>query len=360
MSFKSSSYWLALGLMILVIVWLSSGSVSQARDSAPDPLKKSPETVLPNVAYRALEAETIADTLSVEGYIEARHNAWIRSRLDSSVEEIPVREGQQVRKGDTLLRLDRESLPTQIAATEARLRQKRSELKAAESLSGRRLASETDLATRQADLAETEAELSSLKLQLSFTTLSAPFDAMIETLDVEPGEQVSPGDPMIHLVSNHQLVLVAQVPQQHIRRVRKGLPVEARLLDGRKMVGEIDFIATVADTATRTYRVEALFRNADGERLAGSTAKLDIRFGEVQVHALSPAFLTLDDSGSLSIQHIDEENRVIETPVERVRASATQVWVRGLPAQIRLLTLGKGFVQVGETVNAQPEAIPEA
>ncbi len=84
--------------------------------------------------------------------------------------------------------------------------------------------------------------------------------------------------------------------------------------------------------------------------------------GAVEAHLVSPAILALGDDGRLGVKTVEAENTVAFHPVEVVQAEAQGVWVRGLPDEARIVTLGQGFVRQGETVRvaeAEADALPE-
>lgn len=358
MQWFRSSYWLALVAILVVIGWLASGDVTQARTALSEAGGDAP-VPMPRVAYRPLMAEVIEETLRLEGVIEPRHSADIRARLMSDVVALPVREGQQVAAGELMIRLAEDDLPARIEAAQARIRQARAELEAAQSLMKRGLTAEAELKARESELADARAEFETLQSTLRHTVIRAPFAGTVETLVVDPGETVMAGDALATLVDQSQLRLVGHVPQQFIGRVREGQAVSGRLLDGTELRGVVTLVRRQADVDTRTFRLEASVPNPQGRRLAGATVSLSVSLGEVLAHALSPAYLTLDPVGRLSVQHVGEEDVLLETPVRRVRATHERIWVTGLPEVTRLVTMGKGFAPVGARVEAHAESTVE-
>lgn len=349
------SYWLAVLAILLLIAWLSSGSVSRAIPSMA--ARSDAATVtLPRVAYRALTAERIAHVVRVEGQIEAHKAITIKARLDSVVKTVRVQDGDRIAGGTLLLELDAEDLPARIKAVSAGIELARSELAAARSLSDRGLASDIARKERVANLSTAESQLVTLETQLAHTVIKAPFGGVAEQVLAEPGESVKNGDMLLRLIKDESLIMVGQIPQQHVHAMQPGLKVHGRLLSGREIEGRLSFVSSEADPATRTYRVEALFSNPERLKLAGSTVTLSIQLGTVEAHRISPAHLTLDRQGQLSIQHLADDDTIVETPVARVQATNEAIWVSGLPSTIRMVTLGKGFAPVGSRVAAYEES----
>ncbi|MBK8972631.1 MAG: efflux RND transporter periplasmic adaptor subunit [Hahellaceae bacterium] len=354
MNKASVSYWLAVGTVVGLILWFSTGTVTQAGTSLAE--KNLSATAGPlKVAYRALQAETIAHALRAEGQVEADKAVTLAARLDSVVSQVRVKAGARVTQGTVLVEMDQEDWPSRLASAKAAVELAKAELAAARSLSDRGLASDTSRKERQANLAQAEAQQMTLETQLGFTTVRAPFSGVVETVEVEGGESVRNGSPLLRLIDDQHLKLVVRVPQQSIQSVALGQSVTGRLLDGRVLRGKVSFIGAEADAETRTYRVEAAFLNPGGTRLSGATASVSVDVGSVLAHRLSPAYLSLNPEGQLSVQIVDEQNTLRELPVERVRADKDSVWVTGLPPLARMVTLGKGFAPVGSVVEATEE-----
>jgi multidrug efflux system membrane fusion protein len=98
--------------------------------------------------------------------------------------------------------------------------------------------------------------------------------------------------------------------------------------------------------------------NPAGKRLAGGSAELTITLPPRQVHTLSPALLSLNSEGQLAVKHLDENDQVQQTAVELVSADIQRAYVTGLPDPLRLISLGAGMVDVGETVTPVPTEAP--
>jgi multidrug efflux system membrane fusion protein len=124
---------------------------------------------------------------------------------------------------------------------------------------------------------------------------------------------------------------------------------------GQTRQGKIRYIAARADEDTRTFRVEVALPNPNGEIPSGISAEAKIPMGSVMAHFVSPAALSLNDEGKLGIKTVDEHDRVAFHPASIVRSSVDGAWITGLPAHARIITLGHGFVQIGEQVQVAEE-----
>ncbi|MGM0692880.1 MAG: efflux RND transporter periplasmic adaptor subunit [Pseudomonadota bacterium] len=345
------SVLLAIGLACLLLVWLALGDIEGFRDSAPE--AETPEgPTLPRVEVIEQRAEAHSPRLVLQGQLEADREVELRARRPGRVAALPVAPGERVSQGDTLLALAQEELPARLEQAEAELALARGELAGAETLRRRELISNPDYLRLQSGVSRAQAEVATLRHQLDDTRPEAPFDGVLDRLDLELGDQLQVGETWGRLVDDTRLTALAAAPQREALSLVPGLPTEIQLLDGTRLPGELSHVARRADDSTRSFHVEATLANPEGRRLAGASATLVIRLPERQVHRLSPALLELDSDGQLAVKHLDADDRVRLTPVELVSADTDVARVAGLPAYLRLITLGGGFVEAGERVEA--------
>ena len=350
---------LAIGLTLLLLLWLALGDLDRFRD-APPAAGETEETAPTRVEVATLTAEPHAPTLVLQGQLEAYRELELRARQTGRVASLPIMLGGRVVQGEVLLELEQDALPARLEQAEAELTLARAELAGADDLRRRELISRTDYLRLQSGVSRGVAEVAGLRRQLDDTRPTAPFDAVLDRLDVDVGDLIQVGEPWGRLIDDSRLVATARAPQREAHDLTPGLPVELRLLDGSRLDGELTHVASRADDATRSFAVEVTLDNPERRRLAGASATLRIRLPERPVHRFSPALLVLDAEGRLAVKHLDDDDRVVETPVALVEVDAREARVAGLPERVRLITLGGGFVAPGERVSPVPVATDEA
>jgi membrane fusion protein, multidrug efflux system len=354
------SYLLAAGLLLALLVWLALGDLQRFQPAAPD-REAAPHDTPPRVEYRPSQASPHAPRLMAQGQLKPARELELRTRRAGRVAELPVAQGTTVAAGDTLLALAPDALDAQLTRAEDQLALARAELAGADALRRRELISRTEQLRLRGSVSSAAAEVAELRQALDETRPAAPFDGVLDRLDVELGEVLQAGEAYARLVDDRRLLASAWVSQRDALVLAPGLPVEARLLDGSRLAGKLTHVASRADDATRTFYLEAALDNPERRRLAGASATLAITLPERRVHHFSPALLELDADGRLRVKHLDEQDRVVATPVSLVEVDARQARVAGLPDSVRLITLGGGFVEAGErviAVPAEPHGVP--
>lgn len=351
----SLSFLLASGCGLALVLWLAFGDLQRFRAEAPpaDPLTVDP---LPRVEVRESLQKAYRPSLIAQGQLTPWHEVELRARASGQIESLAVEVGQDVEAGDLLFRLDQEELPAQLERAKAELELARAELSGAESLRERNLVSRTELLRLASGVAQAVAEVESLRQTLSHTRPRAPFSGRLDRLDVEVGDVLQSGESYALLIEDRQLKARAFVSQRDVLGLTPGLEVRLTLLDGSQLSGELTHVASRGDPDTRTFSIEARVDNPDRHRLGGASATLDILLPERQAHSLSPALLVLDDAGRLGVKTLDDQERVEFQHVKLLSANDQQAWVTGLPERVRLITLGGGFVESGELVEAVPVA----
>lgn len=357
-----SRLFIALGILILVVVWIVSGMLGRETEEAPRASDPQPMAV----AVTALTAEPVERLLVLQGRVEPDLRVMVRAETAGQVAEWAVARGARVDVGDELANLRMDDREARRRQAIARLRGAESEYEAAQRLHDQGHVSRTQLEAREAEREAARAELEAVELDIRNTRIVAPVAGIVNQRLADRGDFVSRGDPVAEVVDNDPLLAVVHVPQHQIGRVEPGQPARIRFLDRRRAEGEVRFVSRVAEPGTQTFRVEIAVPNPDEALPSGISAGVEIPTAVMQAHKLSPAWMGLDDAGRVGVKTVDAADRVVFHAVEVIRAAADGVWVTGLPEQARVITIGHGFVTDGERVRPQAAqvdpgaAVPES
>ena len=156
-----------------------------------------------------------------------------------------------------------------------------------------------------------------------------------------------------HLVDKDPFLVIGQVSESDISKIKIGDKAHAKLIDGKIVYGFIRYISITAEPKTKTFRVEIEVPNKNNLLRAGLTAEIFIEVSEQQAHFLSPAVLTLSDSGLLGIRAVDKSNKVQFMKINIVEDTQKGVWVTGLPSEVNIITVGQEFVNDEQLVRTQ-------
>ncbi len=360
-----ASYAIAAVLALALVGWLWSGQIGEGESGADsansDPVASDKaetvaEAAVIDVQVKDLVAESIEREIIANGKTAPNRIAQLRSETSGRVTAIDATEGEFVRAGDLLATLDPRDREVAILEAKAILRQRQIDLDAAKKLSEKGFQAETNVALAEANYAGAEAALRRAELDLDHTKITAPFDGILEHRDVEIGDFVDIGEPIATILDLDPILVTGEVIETEVGRLTPGMLGTARLATGQTLEGKLSFISSRADEQTRTFSIELEVPNAGDRVAAGTSAELRISAERLLAHQISPSVLSLSDDGTLGVKTVDETNKVVFMPVEIARAEENSVWLTGLPEQIRVITVGQGFVNDGSLVRPIPEA----
>lgn len=357
---KKSYVWAA-ALAVVVVGWIASGQLGETEATAPSTAQKTAETKkkevrLTAVRVKTLEASDQAQELVLLGVTEASRKVTLRAETKGRIVAVPVAEGKPAKRGTTVVRLAMDDRRERLAETKARLNQYRIEYTAAKELALRNFRSKVKLAESQAHLKGAEASLASMELDIRRTALRAPFDGILESRQVEVGDFVDIGDPLATFIDLTPILIVGEVTDRNIGKVKVGAVARARLVTGARVEGRITRVSSVASSSTRTFRVEITIDNPDGSLADGLTAEMRIPSNETRAHRVSSALLTLSDAGKVGIKAVDDKGVVLFYPVEIQSDTPEGVWISGLPERVQVITVGQEFVRPGQIVRMVPDS----
>ncbi|MEZ5670051.1 MAG: efflux RND transporter periplasmic adaptor subunit [Alphaproteobacteria bacterium] len=303
-------------------------------------------------------AEPYVEEVALLGHTAANRSVTIGAEIAGTVAEILVEEGAAVAAGTPLARLSTYDLEAQVEQARALLEQRRIEYNAAAQLSQSGYSARTQVATARANLNAAEAQVTAWQQQLDKTTITAPFDGLVNSVDVELGSYVREGDQVAMLVDLDPIVVVVHVTERQIGEVHVGAVASVRLITGVEADGVIRYVSAMADPSTRTFKVEIEIPNPDGSIIDGLTADVRIAGRQIMAHRISPAVIALADDGTIGVRIVAEGNTVAFVPIALLGDTTDGLWVAGLPEKVTLITVGQEYVSSGQVVEPvyQPTA----
>ncbi len=144
--------------------------------------------------------------------------------------------------------------------------------------------------------------------------------------------------------------MIGDVTETEVAKLEVGMQGSVRLATGDQAEGKLRYVASLADEQTRTFEIELEVPNPAGRLAAGVSAEIRLSIERVSAHQVSPSILALADDGTLGVKTVDDQDRVVFVPVDIAKADQNDVWLTGLPKEVRLIVVGQGFVSDGAKV----------
>lgn len=260
----------------------ATAATPAATTAAGTPLLLSPADIV------VAKAGAIQPTVAVTGPLEPVLRSTVNARVAAVVDQVLVREGDHVQKGQPLVRQNGADLLAHLRQAEAGLLAAEVEYKLTEGMEKRKTElfqkqyiSEIDWAAAKGDtdvkrslVRVQEANVAIARKAVADAVVVAPITGIVSQRAVEPGTQVGPGQPLMTLVDLSNLELSASVPARDVPRIRVGNDVRFTV-DGygaREFSGKVARINPVADSS-RSVRVYVRVPNADGALRGSMFAK---------------------------------------------------------------------------------------
>lgn len=309
-------------------------------------------------------------SLPLTGTMTPRAEARVKARVAGELISMPVREGQAVRKGQVLGRIDQTEVQARVAARAADVEAARAQLVLAEknrstqkALLDRNFISRNAFDTTQSSYEVAEAKLRAAQAELALAeksrgdaTLVAPFDGIIAERHAREGERVSVDASVVTVVDLTRLELEASVPAAQIARVSVGQSVSFHVegYDEREFTGRVDRISPATVAGTRSINVYVVIDNRQGSLRGGMFAQGRLIWDEVDNALLIPATAVREEIGTTVVYTI-EDGRVRRRPVKIAEADAqgrVQV-LAGLPPGTSIVRVNLGALKEGASARIQ-------
>ncbi|GKY89043.1 efflux RND transporter periplasmic adaptor subunit [Sinisalibacter aestuarii] len=298
----------------------------------------------------ASTAREIDSAVVLRGRTEAARTLDLMAETSGKVVSPAIPKGRLVTEGDVLCEIDMGTREAALAQAQAARDEAALVLRNAEALAADGFAAETRVASARAAMEAAGAAVAQAERDIANTRITAPFDGVLESDTAEPGSLLMAGSPCARLIDLDPIRLVGFVAEVDVERIAPGAQVGARLSTGREVPGRVTFVSRSADSATRTFRVEAEVANADLSIRDGQTAEILIRSEGRMAHLLPQSALTLDDAGTLGVRIAEPQGAghvARFVPVELLRDTREGVWVAGLADSATVIVSGQDYVTDG-------------
>ncbi len=341
-------------IAVAAVAWIASGSLGNGSGPQPqkEPANLSALSERQSVRVRQIVAEAHERQLVLRGSTEPERAVDLKAETKGIIIELLVEKGNDVAAGDVIARLSPEDRLAQLAEAKALREQRRIEHEANVKLADKGFRAQTQLAGAKAGLEAADAAVKKAEIELENLVISAPFAGRLESRPTELGSYLEIGQMVARIVDLDPLLIVGFANEQDIRQIELGTKGQVRFVGGGRGEAVVSFIAASAESSTRTFRVEMTMPNPDAAVPAGITAEMILPRVSVVAHRISPAILTLADSGKVGVRIVDDQGVVAFREISIIDESRDVMWVTGLPEHATVIVVGQEFVQEGENVKA--------
>jgi membrane fusion protein (multidrug efflux system) len=262
------------------------------------------KAVLPpdTVTTAAARADSWETSLSAVGSLTAVQGVTVAAELAAKVVEIAFEPGTKVKRGDLLIRQDTSVEEAQLPGAEAQVTLTESVLARDVLMLKDKIISQADYDAAVAGHRQAMAQVEILRATIAKKTIRAPFGGRLGVRQVNLGQTLREGDPIVTLQSLDPIYVNFTLPQQELSRLRVGLPVRVTsdAWPGQSIHGRITTVNPLVDAETRNVQLQATVANPAETLRPGmfvnTAVGLPVRKKVVAIPATSVLYAPFGDS----------------------------------------------------------------
>ena len=291
-------------LIISLLIFLQQSLVASEWGKAEKTEKK-----LFNVQVVESLATTINDSIDFSSTTEASRRIEIKSEVMTTVDQVMIKAGTLVKKGQHIIKLDDFDTNKELF--------------------------DIDLLSQN---------------EFNKVALFAPFSGILLDGHKIGGELVMPGEKVYELIDLSSLKIFGYINENEILSISLNNEVKISIL-GEEIEGKIDYISPISDPNTKTFEIVVKVDNKNYRYKDGLSSMISIKKGEVLAHKISPSILALGNDGALGVKVINEESKVLFKEIQVIEDTSEYMLVTGLKEKEKIIIVGQQYVSNGEEVS---------
>jgi membrane fusion protein (multidrug efflux system) len=310
---------------------------------------------------------------NIEGVI----NSDVRAKTSGYIQQVLVDEGQKVRKGQVLFKLETQSLSQDAGAAKARINVAQVEVDKLIPLVEKNIISPVQLETAKANVAQAKANYSSIVASIDYATVKSPVDGYVGAIKFREGSLVSPSDPnplttvsdiskvyaFFSLNETQYLDFLQHAEGKNLKEKLANFPEVNLILANGSMYSEKGKIQTSSgqiNQNTGTVSFRAIFDNPNQLVTNGNSGKIQIPTIYESVTVI-PQAATYEQQGNIMLFKLGDDNKVI-TSIVKVKATIDNLYVieSGVEVNDKIIVSGVGKLKNGMAISPQEISFDEA
>ena len=253
-------------------------------DSDPQQLKEkllggpAEERVIP-VGVQVIDEVSGIVSNTYPGYLEEGQSVDMAFKYGGTLQQLFVREGSKVRKGQVLARVSSPQMESTQRSAQATLEQAQDAYDRLKKVYDNGSLPEIKWREMVANLEKAQSALDLANAMLEDNTITAPFDGTVSGLNAEIGENIAPLKPVMRLINTKGMAVKISVPENEIAKVQVGDTAEVVIpaLGDKRLNGKVMEKSMTASLLTHSYPVKVLIEQPDTELAPGMIGKVVLK-----------------------------------------------------------------------------------
>ena len=345
--------WLIVGLILGLIVILGGriieeqGRLAEAKKAA---MKKEVPAV--RVITLTLKSERLEDKISLPAEVEPFEDLWVKAEVKGQVVSIPAKEGQLVKKGQLLVRLDDRDYRSRLARIEANYRLAGQDNERMAALVKKNIAAESKLDEIEARLEDLTAQRNEAQRSLDRTRITAPISGRLNEIKAKKGDLLDVNQQVAQILQFNKVKVMVGVPESDVAAVfdLNEAEVIIEALGNRKVKGKKVFLSSQPRTLARLYDLELMVPNPDGRILPGMFGQVEL-VKRVFDQALAVPLYAVITRGDERFVYVEKDGQAEKRLIKLGVLVGWQIHVEaGLSPGERVIVVGHRFLDDGQAV----------
>ena len=250
----------------------------------------------PLVKIEKVQSKKFIHEIRIQGNVETDKDVLLTAEMGGLITSIKVKEGQKVSKGQVIATIDASVLSSNVQELKTSLEYAEYMLGKQEELQKRGVGSEFDLETAKNQVNSLKSKMNSLNTQRGKATIRAPFSGVIDNVFARKGQMAGPQSPVVRLVNNKTVDIVASLSEKHIANVRVGTPIVVSFPNymDTAIYLQITNVGNYIEPTNRTFRIMSTIKN-NSFLLPNMLAEVAITDFEVENGLVIPSKSILKD-----------------------------------------------------------------
>jgi membrane fusion protein (multidrug efflux system) len=318
--------------------------------------------------------QTLEEVIGGSGAVEQSRTVQLTAQLDAQVLEVPVKEGDLVKKGDLLVRCDDRLIQATVQANRdyveanrIKIRDQTRQVDRYTALQNKNMGTQLDLEKSEMALADAREafakatlSLRQAEIDLEHVKMQSPIDGIVLERLVNPGEWTKPGQLVLKLGSLNTVLMAPKLTEEKMHSVELGLPAETSFpaFPGAVFPGKVFKIDPNIDPLTRTFTAYVEINNPDLRLKPGLSGFARIR-RTAKDALVVPSIAVMDPSGEQPVVYVvNDSNRANLRKVRSgIVANGLTEIISGLKEGERVVTVGQFYLKENDKVHTTSRSI---
>lgn len=260
---------------------------------------------------------TMLDQINLPGVIEPWKKLKVLAKIQGSVIEMKVREGESVTKGQVIARLDPADYRIALDSARASFELAFANQKRMAILFAKEIIPVAEMEEIEAQVKTSKALLDKAQLSFSRCQITAPISGVIQRIDAKEGTLLNEFDPIAEILEIDKVKGVVGIPESDVALVRsiEEVPLTIQALNDKQIVGRFHFLAISPDTDANLYRLELEIENKDNSILPGMFFRAQVVKRVIKDTVSVPLFSVIKKQDEQYV-FVEEDGVARQRPVE--------------------------------------------